>query len=34
VRDRFLSTRSLLDYLAVIRRILRDRAEEPAVDGG
>jgi trehalose synthase len=34
VRDRFLSTRSLLDYLAVIRRILRDRSEEPAVDGG
>jgi trehalose synthase len=29
VRDRFLSTRSLLDYLAVIRRILRDRCEEP-----
>jgi trehalose synthase len=25
VRDRFLSVRSLLDYLAVIRRILRDR---------
>ena len=34
MRDRFLSTHSLLDYLAVIRRILRDRSEEPAVDGG
>jgi trehalose synthase len=29
VRDRFLSVRSLLDYLAVIRRILRDRPAEP-----
>jgi trehalose synthase len=28
VRDRFLSTRSLLDYLAVIRRILRDCSDE------
>jgi trehalose synthase len=32
VRDRFLSVRSLLDYLAVIRRILRHRADEPVVD--
>jgi trehalose synthase len=31
VRDRFLSARSLFDYLAVIRRILRDRADGPIV---
>jgi trehalose synthase len=29
VRDRFLSVRSLLDYLAVIRRIVRDRTDAP-----
>jgi trehalose synthase len=29
VRDRFLSVRSLVDYLAVIRRILRDRTDAP-----
>jgi trehalose synthase len=29
VRNRFLSVRSLLDYLAVIRRIFRDRPAEP-----
>ena len=28
VRDRFLSVRSLLDYLAVIRRILAARSDE------
>jgi trehalose synthase len=32
VRDRFLSVRSLLDYLAVIRRLLHDHADEPVVD--
>jgi trehalose synthase len=32
VRDRFLSARSLLDYLALIRRILRDRPDHPIVD--
>jgi trehalose synthase len=29
VRDRFLSVRSLLDYLAVIRRVLPDRIDGP-----